>query len=352
MDVLVLYDVMLPFGVVIPTKNSMKYLPNHVQNLCAWIDLAEQVVVVDSFSKDGTVDFLKNKLSHSNIHFMDHPPGLYASWNHAIRRLTTEYCYISTVGDSLTRAGAEHLVSTAKRLHCDVLVSRPDFVNEAGRACEGPDWPMDDVIKRLHLRKPSRLQPIIVVATALTHTGGAITGSCASDLFCTATLQKYPFPLDSGVAGDGAWSLENVGRIVWAVTPEKVTTFRRHPPTASANEIKLGKISNNFTQRARHVVDEWLQSCPAEMPVAIGEDIKRLLSASIEYERLARQCNVFRKSKWPWILNPQAWLTRAHRNALRSQVNGLMQKICDQSRRDDRVSFSRRPLGLLAANGA
>lgn len=343
---------MRAFGVVIPTKNSMHYLPNHVQNLSTWIELAEQVVVVDSFSKDGTVDFLKSNLHHSNIHFVKHPPGLYASWNYGIRQLTTEYCYISTVGDSLTRAGAEHLVTTARRLQCDVLVSRPDFVNEAGRACKGPEWPMDDVIKRLRLRAPCRLHPTIMVAAALTHTGGAITGSCASDLFRTATLQKYPFPLDFGVAGDAAWNLDNVGRVIWAATPEKVTTFRRHHPTASTGEIKMGQVASNFAPRANKVVNEWLQSCPAGVPMEICADIKQLLAVSIEYERSCHRSNVFRKSKWPWILNPRAWLARTRRYELKSQVNGLMQKICDQSRHDWRAGSSRQPFSFLAANGA
>lgn len=346
-----LNKVMLPFGIVIPTKNSMKYLPNHVRNLSTWIDLAEQVVVVDSFSKDGTVDFIKKNLRHPNLHFVDHPPGLYASWNHGIRQLATEFCYISTVGDSLTRAGADHLVSTAKRLQCDVLVSRPDFVNEAGWACNGPEWPMDDIVKTLQLREPCRLSSAVMVATALAHIGGAMTGSCASDLFHTVTLQNYPFPSDFGVAGDGAWSLENIGRSVWAVTPQKITTFRRHPPTASAKEIKAGKVSSNFAQKANKVVTEWLQSCPAGVPAEICADIKQLLSLSIEYERFCRRCDVFRKGKWPWILNPQAWLARARRNELKARVNDLRRKICDRSYYGHHLSSTRQPVSLLVVNG-
>jgi glycosyltransferase involved in cell wall biosynthesis len=70
---------MLPFGVVILTKNSMRYLPGQVENFATWIDLAEQVVVVDSFPTDGTVEFLKANLKHPNVLFVSHLPGLYAS---------------------------------------------------------------------------------------------------------------------------------------------------------------------------------------------------------------------------------------------------------------------------------
>ncbi len=237
---------MLPLGVVIPTKNSMKYLPGHLENLATWIDLAEQVVVVDSFSTDGTVEFLKANLKHPKTLFTGHPPGLYASWNHGIRQITSEFCYISTVGDSITRAGLEHLVATASRLNCDVLVSQPDFVDEAGQLCASSQWPMDFIIERLNLKEPAPVAPAVVLAVALLHTCGAITGSCASDLFRTTVLQQNPFPLDFGTAGDGAWSLQNAGRARWATTPERMTTFRIHPPTASTNEVKTGWDVNQF----------------------------------------------------------------------------------------------------------
>jgi hypothetical protein len=67
--------VMLPLGVVIPTKNSMPYLPRHVEGLRPWLDLAAEVVVVDSYSTDGTVDFLRANLGHPELRFTSHPPG-------------------------------------------------------------------------------------------------------------------------------------------------------------------------------------------------------------------------------------------------------------------------------------
>jgi glycosyltransferase involved in cell wall biosynthesis len=318
---------MLPLGVVIPTKNSMKYLPGHLENLSTWIDLAAEVVVVDSFSADGTLAYLKKNLRHPRIKFLEHPPGLYASWNFGIGQVGSEFCYLSTIGDSITRAGLEHLVATASRLNCDVLVSRPDFVDEAGRPCAGPEWPMDDVVRRLNLNTPICLPSAIVIATALMHTGGAITGSCASDLFRTAWLKKNPFPLEFGVSGDGAWSLQNAGRATWAATPEKVTVFRLHPTVASLQEINAGRNANEFAPMARKMVSEWLASNASEASVAAREDIQRLLSVSIEYEELRRRYNLLRKGKWPWILNPVAWSNRSRRNQLKSQVDCLTQKI-------------------------
>jgi len=319
---------MLPIGVVIPTKNSMGYLPGHVENLSTWIDLAEQVVVVDSFSTDGSVDYLKKHLSHPRIQFVQHPPGLYASWNFGISKITSEFCYISTVGDSITRTGMEHLAQAATKLKCDVLVSRPDFVNEAGQPCAGPEWPIDDVIRRLGLPEPARLPSCIVVATSLVHTGGAITGSCASDLFRTAVLQKYPFPLNFGKAGDGAWSLQNAGRVHWAVTPEKMTFFRYHPTMASAAEAKAGEVTNQFAAMAGKMVAEWLEANAEQVSSEVCKNISQLLSLSIQLAAARRSYNVFRKNIWPWYLNPVAWRTRAWRNKIKLEASQVAQKIC------------------------
>src|ERR1700761_342377 len=105
---------MLPVGVLIPTRNCMALLPEHVESMRGWLDLAEEIVVVDSDSRDGTKAFLKDKLSGRNVRFFEHPPGLYESWNFGLERMTARYVYISTVGDSITRAGLEHLAETAE----------------------------------------------------------------------------------------------------------------------------------------------------------------------------------------------------------------------------------------------
>ena len=306
----------------------MEYLPGHLKNLATWIDLAEQVVVVDSFSTDGTVEFLKTNLHHPNILFVNHPPGLFASWNYGINRIASEFCYISTVGDSITRAGLEHFAGTVSQLDCDVLVSRPNFVDEAGQPCVGPEWPMDFIIARLDLRVPALLAPAVVLTTAFLHTGGAILGSCASDIFRMVVLKKYPFPLDFGTAGDGAWSLQNAGRINWAATPEKVTTFRIHPPTASADEVESGK---NFGQMAAHAASEWLKSNSANVSSETHESISRLMVLSTEYQESCRRYTSLRKGKWPWILNPSAWIARSQREQLKARVNSLTQMFYRRS---------------------
>lgn len=320
---------MLPLGVVIPTKNSMPYLQEHLANLSAWIDLAEQVVVVDSFSTDGTLEFLKQKLCHRNIRFVDHPPGLYASWNHGIREISSKYCYISTVGDSITRSGIMHLINTATHLHCDVLVSRPEFVNEVGHSISGPQWPLDEVIEALRVNEPKLLDPIIMVACTLKHTGGAMTGSCGSDLFLTRALQGHPFPTNYGTAGDGPWSMKNAVCLTWAVTPQIFSTFRQHPSAASKPEILAGKLSFDYSDRATALFNEWMANYGEKYEITSG-DLKKLLLISIECEKAQREYNTLRKEFWPWILRPSVWALRSRRNRYKQITSALMLELLHQ----------------------
>ena len=44
----------------------------------------QEVIVVDSFSTDGTIELIKAELRHPQLKIMAHPPGLYQSWNHGI----------------------------------------------------------------------------------------------------------------------------------------------------------------------------------------------------------------------------------------------------------------------------
>ena len=66
----------LPVGVLVPTLSCAPLLPRHLESMAQWLDLVEEVVVVDSFSKDGTLEMIKSKLRHPRLRILSHPPGL------------------------------------------------------------------------------------------------------------------------------------------------------------------------------------------------------------------------------------------------------------------------------------
>ena len=97
-------------GIVIPTFNSRRFLERHVEGILPWIDLLQEIVVVDSDSTDGSPEFLRDRLPHPNLRVLSHPPGLYDSWNHGIAHLQSDFFIMSTTGDTISRKGVLKLL--------------------------------------------------------------------------------------------------------------------------------------------------------------------------------------------------------------------------------------------------
>jgi hypothetical protein len=301
-------------SVVIPTKNSRPFLSPHLASMGAWLDLVDEVIVVDSFSTDGTVDFLRAELKHSRVRILTHPPGLYASWNFGIANVQTEYVYISTTGDTITREGIETLLATINSLQCDVVLSKPTFRTDDGPA-EDIAWPIDDVINTLRVTAARKLNRLQAIAFAAAHPEAALLGSVASDMFRTSVLKRFPFPTDFGTAGDGVWGLMHAGEVSWGIVPQKFSSFLRHPTGASSEEKK----SLQQSKSPDDVISAAMQSWRCQK-VITAEDVENLrwnelMGHLSSYLDAKRAFDNNRRSAFPWFANPLAWANRGRRNA-------------------------------------
>src|SRR5262249_54236197 len=84
----------LPIPVLVPTLNCADSLPAHIDSMREWAEQVEEIVVVDSFSDDNTMAVLKESLTYPHVRFLQHPRGLYQSWNFGIQHLRAKYAYI------------------------------------------------------------------------------------------------------------------------------------------------------------------------------------------------------------------------------------------------------------------
>lgn len=305
---------MLPLGILIPTRNSMAYLPAHVESMLPWLDLAQEIVVVDSESKDGTPEFLREKLAKYNVRFFNQPPGLYQAWNFGFKQVNARYTYVSTIGDAITRDGVTHLMEVAEKFEADVVISPPIFVDDDGRPTGGNDWPVHRLISYLDLCEPQRLEELIPFLLALTHFPFAILGSSASNVYRTEMIQKHPFPTDFGWNGDGAWGLFNALRARIAITPKEVSFFRKHPrlyakadyETDDPDRRMLTTTLENYA-RARKESTELCARVDRANADAFIRNVIYLHRARSDLKRW-RSIALF-----PWVLNPVAWSARSRR---------------------------------------
>jgi glycosyltransferase involved in cell wall biosynthesis len=322
---------MLPIGVVIPTRNSAALVPDHLETMRQWLDQVQEVVVVDSFSNDGTVDLLKTGLRHPNLRFLDHPPGLYQSWNYGIAQIKADYCYVSTVGDAITREGLEHLAEVIARLHCDVAISKPGFINVGGNPIPSPRWPIDDVTSTLHVKAPISLSGLGLFLFTLVNYRDAILGSSASNLYRTRCVQENPFPVGYGTAGDGGWGLENCFKVRIAVTPRVFSNIREHPKSYSKAEYAVDQMSRKMLDQICRTYREATAASAEFEQAAKDLHVERMIEL-IEQQLACQQRLEEYRRRSIWVFFPGAWRARFARNARARELNQLkeagVRRVC------------------------
>jgi len=310
-------------GVVLPTLNCISLLPGHLESMKPWLDLVSEIIVVDSYSDDGSIEMIRERLSHPGLRILSHPRGLYQSWNFGLSQLHTKYAYISTVGDSITRSGIDHLHAVAERFQCDVVVSEPCFITNEGKPLPKAKWPIADVLRTLRISEPTFIDGMKLFVFVLLHASGgaAILGSSASNLYRAKFLQDHPFPTDFGMVGDGAWSVANVFDYRLGVIPERFSTFRHHPKAYSKGEY----AEDNIDWDLFHLAEETLRQ-RLTMDTKLRKESDRIGYA--DYTSLTgklpewnHRLKKLRKSKKLWIFNPVAWYVRARRDHFRRLVN-------------------------------
>jgi glycosyltransferase involved in cell wall biosynthesis len=318
---------MLPVGVLIPTRNSMAFLPHHIETMGHWLDLAQEIIVVDSESHDGTVEFLRTKLPADKTRFFNHPPGLYQSWNFGLRQIKAQHTYVSTIGDAISREGFAHLAEVAERFSSDVVISPPDFVDEAGRPAQANHWPVHRIISYLSLQRETCLEGIVPFLIAWTFLPFAILGSSASNLYRTSVLQENPLPTDFGWNGDGAWGLVNAWKIRLVVTPRRMSFFRKHRKLYPLCEYTAVDSDRRMLCAGLASVQEALSLRPEIKAQAERLGLERFISAKELSQRWRAELMRQRYRPWPWVFNPLAWRARSRRIAAQHHCEALLKSV-------------------------
>jgi hypothetical protein len=294
------------FSVLIPTLNCMALLPAHLRSMRPWLDLAHEIIVVDSHSTDGTVDYLRTELAGLPLRIEMHPRGLYQSWNYGISLARSEWLYISTVGDSISRDLLLHLHQLGKTARCDVVISRPAFIDEEDQPLPTRNWAVTELSTTLAKDEPRVITGAAALFYAVRHLHtSALLGSTASNLYRTAHLQARPFPTDFGTAGDAAWSMRYSFETRYGFTPMTGSTFRIHAKAYEESEYRIEALSQKLVEVA----------LAANNRHADREDVKTLRISAIHAlaghsAELYAGLKQMRQCCRPWFFFPKVWGAR------------------------------------------
>lgn len=326
----------LPISVVVPTLNVMPMLPEHVAGMRDWLDLVEEVVVVDSESTDGTREYLEQHIDQGQLRFFSRPRGLYQAWNYGIDQVRAPYTYISTVGDTISREGLQHLHAVAAGLDAGVVISPPRFIDEAGRPIATPVWPIHRLLRLFSADQPRLLERWVAFGLGLTTMPQAILGSSASNLYRSDCLKRSHFPLEFGMAGDTAWGVANALRVPVAMTGRVISDFRFHEKSYNVAPFPIDDMQERLESLAGDALDEALAG-DARLRSAPETG---LLQAMLEQRRAARlhriELSAIRRKAPPWYLRSAAWRALAQRNRARREYRRyalqLLARSCGRTR--------------------
>jgi len=318
----------LPIGVVLPTLNVRVALPEHLAHMRSWLGLVEEVVVVDSFSTDGTFELLQAELHHPRLRVFQRPPGLYQAWNYGIERLTARFAYISTVGDPITAEGLQHLAATAEDLRSDVVISRPELLDAAGRPMTDKRWPIDNLLDWCAPRQPLRVEPWRAFAATMLNVPEGILGSSASNLYRTATIQRFPFQPEYGHEADTAWAIAHALDVSWALTPRVSSKFTFHSGAGLLSVEQLAALKDSLLNLAHQTLRRYPgQASPAPVPEGLLPWLREFPTAVENLRECQRRYDQARHRLLPWSLNPAAWRARAQRNYWRARLLEIRTQI-------------------------
>ena len=272
----------------------------------AWRDLAMEIVAVDSHSADGTLELLQREFNQPRDRVLTHPPGLYQSWNFGLAQCQARYVYVSTVGETITRAGLEALFTAAESFRAEVVISPPRMVKMSGEAKEKV-WPIHALIDELKLSAPVALAREAAQLFAVVHLTRGLLGSSASNLYRTDVLQRFPFRTDFGTAGDLAWGLEHAGDVRLALVPEVFSTFVFHPKSYAKSDYAVHDFNEKCLALARTtLVPDGADTVPTKTITLLHELVSAWETFFTAKRRVAEA-----KISSVWWLKPGAW--QAHR---------------------------------------
>ncbi len=321
----------LDIGVVLPTRNSMPHICTHIEALNQWIGRVKEVVVVDSQSDDGTVDYIREHLRYSNVVIIDHPPGLYQSWNAAICMVKSKYTYVATVNDYMPIETLEELYHQAEQNTADIVISPPRIVS-GGALREGYQWPVHSFMEVSGMQHSYLLKPLELLVWNVVNLPGTMLGSSASNLYRTSFLHQNPFSHNFGHAGDSALALGATLNARWLFVPHVTSDFWYHGMGGNTS----GGTGRGVRSDLYALASQQIEAISGSLS---GQELK-VIKALSELTRLWSQKEnavagylSYRKGRVPWVFLPAAWKLRGIKNQgnrkISKQVDVVLQQLGD-----------------------
>lgn len=224
-------------SICLPTLNARSFLAERMKTIMAQTLHDWELIVCDSYSADGTWEFLQSFAGDSRVRLHQVPKeGLYAGWNECLRRARGSFIYIATADDTMSDdclAKLHHALAVNPSV--DVAVCDFDEIDFAGEMITKEDaWH-----RRFYGAKmfKEHVRPAFVdfIATLVM---GTPWYTMTSVMFRSEVLKRSGlFPTDLHFMADNVWTARVAFSTPTAYVPQRLATFRKHPTQASGRPI-------------------------------------------------------------------------------------------------------------------
>ncbi len=235
-------------SVVMPTLNCRYLIESQEEAIRSLCGAVGEIVIVDSFSEDGTVEFLESILDGLPVRVIRRPRGLYASWNTGIANCDGEWIHVATAGDLIDGRELRYLLEIAKSRGTDVVAGTPRFVNTENEAIDDRLWPIVELFNRRVGEELVQMSGTELVAFSLVscrpyRRTQSWLGSSASNLYKASCLKKLPFPTSVGPSGDALWALVNSATVSATFCGRRCGRFVVHESDSSGPSVRDEDVS-------------------------------------------------------------------------------------------------------------
>jgi hypothetical protein len=154
-------------------------------------------------------------------------------------------------------------------------------------------------------------------------------GSSASNLYRTATFQRFAFPTEFGAQGDGVWAWFHAAEITWGVIPDQISSFLLHPHTGAhpANVSPSKPSPATILSESMH---RWLDQGIIDQATYDRLQWDQLINLLKSYLDAKMAFDTDRKKSILWALNPSAWQNRFARKLAKQKLHQLKYDIAHQ----------------------
>ena len=321
----------LPVSVVSPVRNCVDGMVAHAAHLRTLAEVAAEVIVVDSDSTDGTLEVLKKELAGLDVTFLNHPPGLYQSWNFGLAAANQRYCTVATVGDPMPAHSLKRIVATMEEFSADVVISAPVMLQENGKPSPRR-WPVHQIIQAAGITGPQLIDPAAWIIFTTGFYPGNMLSSSSGNLYSTKLMQQNPFSPAYAHGGDGIWALEMARKARWVVDPLVESYFCFHTPnpdrkphTETQARTNTGTIRNLLTGYRDFLLESGIPEDLWETVIRGPDQIFEKSMTKIAYTAAYRP-------KWPRFLQPEASRLRKQQKAINKLLEIRQKRVLEFAR--------------------